>query len=89
MTNGNEPAYPHAGSYQEANDFLAFAFYWPGNGLTNWPGNGLTKREYFASAAMAAFANDENRWLADPEVYKSVAECAVNWADALIEALNK
>jgi hypothetical protein len=49
----------------------------------------LTKREYFAALAMQGFTHNNDKWLADPDVYKPAAECAVNWADALIEALNK
>jgi len=47
--------------------------------------NGLTKREYFAAMAVAGFA-------ADPSCESDGPQCAgaaVEWADALIAALNE
>lgn len=71
-----------------AND-AAFASVGEGFGNPKYSANGLTKREYFAAVAMQGFANSGDKWAADPDIYKAMADCAVTWADALIEALNE
>lgn len=55
---------------------------------------GLTKREYFACAIMSGMASQftgrmVERYEVHGEHHPSDAECAVELADALIEALNK
>lgn len=72
-TEGHESAFP---AVQEVPQF-------------NYHTYGLTKREYFAAMAMHGFAHNRDEWMADPDFYRPMAECAVTWADALIEALNK
>ena len=49
---------------------------------TEW---GLTKREYFAALCLQGMAD----WTVIDSTRKSIAEDAVKYADALIEALNK
>ncbi len=49
---------------------------------------GLSKREYFASMAMAGFLASFATAAIDPEA-KHVAIRSTEYADALIEALNK
>lgn len=45
---------------------------------------GMTKREYFAVQIMAGFAAHDG----EPSWDDEAAEIAVDWADALIDALN-
>ena len=47
---------------------------------------GLTKREYFAGLAMQAMISSEHYISAST---KLVAECALHYADALLEELDK
>lgn len=48
---------------------------------------GLTKREYFAGLAMQGFAAMRSEDL--PDTVDDMANCAVEWADALIAELAK
>ena len=77
-TNGNDTAYPSAGvqNFEETNQV-----------------GGLTKREHFAAMAMQGFCANEGlanlikRFPEKDEI--CVARAAVEYADALIEELNK
>jgi hypothetical protein len=58
------------------------AFYHPDGGLDS-PNTGLTKREYFAAMALQGLL------ALGGVVYQSPVKSAVEYADALIEELNK
>jgi hypothetical protein len=73
-TDGNDPAFATPDLHNQ-------------NGLTYMGSPGLTKREYFATMTMQALIPVmQNGFLYDKH---DVAESSVNYADALIEALNK
>jgi hypothetical protein len=57
------------------------------NGMTKQY-NGLTKREYFAAMAMQGIARDWSNDVTNWRIEK-MAKCAVEYADALIAALER
>jgi len=75
MNNGDMPASPqHQGTFQVAED---------GNTKHYANGHGLTKREHFAGLAMQGIlANHQYKGSVD-----HFAECSVEYADALLKAL--
>lgn len=86
-TNGNEPVSPIIESQSVQ-----------GNMTMDCTSVGLTKREYFAAKAMQSFIHvlDNNTEIirAQAEKYNQTVsqytvDCAVEYADLLIEALNK
>ena len=74
MTNGNEPA------------FSKSAFYHPEGGADN-PQEGLSKREYFAAMAMSGILSNPAQ--VDIPNFEWVSSQAIEYADAIIEQLNK
>ena len=77
MTHGNDAAFADSGIVDE----------------TTWVNNSLTKREYFAAIAMNCFGISEADAVrlqnSQPPNHKLAARFCVDFADALIEALNK
>lgn len=83
--NGNAPAMPQSGTEGVGGDL---------NSSEDWGGSGLTKREHFAGLAMQGilsskhvmdFAKENEVELMD----KAIAIVSVNYADALLEELEK
>lgn len=76
MSKGNEPAYPHTFTIPSS------------GGDATIISHGLTKREQIAAKAMQGLISVVNTAYFDQQTYKNVAIDAVNYADALMEALN-